>query len=122
MEKSEIDILAEELKEFYFDALGENNGRVFAYRATYKVKGWEQIEQKAFRNAFFKFFKTNAQLRKTKDIKSDYFQLEGIKDKFNRYYFPSFCVDKKEYEARGVEYLKEVEEYFKKIITLAAIR
>ena len=56
MEKSEIDILAEELKEFYFDALGENNGRVFSYRATYKVKGWEQIEQKAFRNAFFKFF------------------------------------------------------------------
>lgn len=122
MGKSEIDILAEELKEFYFDALGENNGRVFAYRATYKVKGWEQIEQKAFRNAFFKFFKTNAQLRKTKDIKSDYFQLEGIKDKFNRYYFPSFCVDKKEYEARGAEYLKEVEEYFKKIITLAAIK
>jgi hypothetical protein len=35
---------------------------------------------KAFRNAFFKFFKTDAQLRKTKDIKSDYFQLEGIKD------------------------------------------
>ena len=34
MGKSEIDILAEELKEFYFDALGENNGRVFAYRAT----------------------------------------------------------------------------------------
>jgi hypothetical protein len=55
----------------------------------------EQIEQKAFRNAFFKFFKTDAQLRKTKDIKSDYFQLEGIKDKFNRYYFLHFASIKK---------------------------
>jgi hypothetical protein len=57
MGKSEIDILAEELKEFYFDALGENNGRVFAYRATYKVKGWEQIEQKLLEMRFLNFSK-----------------------------------------------------------------
>jgi hypothetical protein len=57
MGKSEIDILAEELKEFIFDALGENNGRVFAYRATYKVKGWEQIEQKLLEMRFLNFSK-----------------------------------------------------------------
>ena len=31
MEKSKIDILAEELKEFYFDALVKNNGELAGY-------------------------------------------------------------------------------------------
>ena len=57
MEKTEIDILAEELKEFYFDALGENNGRVFAYRATYKGKGGSKQNKKLLEMRFLNFSK-----------------------------------------------------------------
>lgn len=115
MEKNNIDIYAKEIKDYYFICLKENNGRIFANSAAYKVKTWEQVEQKAFRRIFLNFFKTQSQNRKTKHIKSDCFVM-AIRDLKNRFYYPSFTIDKKEYETRGDEYLNEVKEYFIRII------
>ncbi|HDR1999386.1 TPA: hypothetical protein QCF44_004782, partial [Escherichia coli] len=38
------------------------------------------------------------------------------KDLKNKFYYPAFTINKKEYETRGDEYLNEVKEYFIKII------
>lgn len=115
MEKNNIDKYAKEIKDYYFICLKENNGRIFANSAAYKVKTWEQVEQKAFRRSFLNFFKTRSQHRKTKHIKSDCFVM-AIRDLKNKFYYPSFTIDKKEYETRGDEYLNEVKEHFIKII------
>ncbi|AKL15184.1 hypothetical protein AAHU66_03705 [Klebsiella pneumoniae] len=115
MEKNNIDICAEEIKDYYFICLKENNGRIFANSATYRVKIWEQVEQKAFRKSFFNFFKTQSQHRKTKHIKSDSFVM-AIRDLKNKFYYPTFTINKKEYETRGDEYLNEVKECFINII------
>lgn len=111
MEKNNIDICAEEIKNHYFICLKENNGRIFANPAAYRVKVWEQVEQKAFRKSFLNFFKTQSQCRKTKHIKSDCFVM-AIRDLKNEFYYPAYTVDKKEYNTRGDEYLNEVKEYF----------
>lgn len=115
MEKNNIDICAEEIKNYYFFCLTENNGRIFANTAAYKVKIWEQVEQRAFREIFINFFKTEPQLRKTKHIKSGCFVMV-IKDSKNKPYYPAFNINKKEYETRGDEYLNEVKEHFINII------
>ncbi|GKW34029.1 hypothetical protein PEC730217_28090 [Pectobacterium carotovorum subsp. carotovorum] len=115
MEKNSIDMCAEEIRDYYFLGLKEKNGRIFANSAAYKVKIWEQVEQKAFRKSFLNFFKTQSQHRKTKHIKSDYFVM-AIRDLKNKFYYPSFTIDKKEYDTRGDEYLNEVKEYFIRII------
>ncbi|EGD1873838.1 MULTISPECIES: hypothetical protein [Bacteria] len=115
MERNNINICAKEIKDHYFLCLKENNGRIFANSATYRVKTWEQVEQRAFRENFFNFFKTQYQYRKTKHINSSYFTM-AIKDLKNKFYYPAFTINKKEYETRGDEYLNEVKEYFIKII------
>lgn len=115
MQKNNIDICAEEIKNHYLSCLKENNGRIFSNPATYKVKRFEQVEQKAFRRKFLNFFRTQSQHRKTKDIKSDYFDL-AIRDLKNRFYYPEFTISKKEYETRGDKYLNEVKDYFITII------
>ena len=43
MEKNNIDICAEEIKDYYFTCLKENNGRIFANSAAYRAKIWEQV-------------------------------------------------------------------------------
>ena len=40
----------------------------------------------------------------------------AIRDLKNKFYYPSFTIDKKEYEIRGDNYLNEVKEYFIRII------
>jgi hypothetical protein len=62
--KNNIDICAEEIKDYYFICLKENNGRIFANSATYRVKIWEQVEQKAFRKVFLISLKHNLNTEK----------------------------------------------------------
>lgn len=104
---SEVDILASNIFKSYTEELNNNNFRLFAKQVDFKLKRVDFYELSAFKSKFKKHFKTIKQLRKTKDIKSDFLNID-LYDYYDNKYTVYFVVDKKEYQKNGVKYLDSV--------------
>ena len=104
---SDVDKLAKKIFEFYTKKLKENNYRIFAKSVDFKKSKVDFYELSAFKGVFKDNFKTLAQVRKTKHIRTDFLKLD-LFDYFDNSYSVFFVVDKKEYEKLGIEYLNNI--------------
>jgi len=104
---SDVDKLAKKIFDFYTKKLKENNYRIFAKNVDFNKRKVDFYELSAFKSVFSDHFKTLAQVRKTKHIKTDFLRLD-LFDFFDNPYSVFFVVDKKEYDKRGIDYLNDV--------------
>ena len=98
---------------YYFYNLYVNsliNERLFAKQSKWDQVIFDYFELNAFKSHFKKYFKTIKQYRKTKHILSDQFTFKA-KDMYGYLHTFYFCVDKKEYDKEGNDYLEDLQFY-----------
>ncbi|EBO8672524.1 hypothetical protein EYW75_24300 [Salmonella enterica subsp. enterica serovar Kentucky] len=113
--KNEIDCLANNIYNFYLSHLEENNYRIFAKDVNFKLNEADEYELNAFKKCFKVYFKTDAQFRKTKHIKSECLSL-SLPDFHNNYFIANFIIYKDRYSEYGRKYLDDVFNLFVKNI------
>ena len=108
--KSDIDCLAHNIYNLYVGELEKNNYRIFAKDGGIKLYSVDEYELNSFKSYFKTWFKTDAQLLKTKHIKSDALTIE-LPDFHNRIYKVNFVVYKNQYGSIG-GYLDDIYNHF----------
>lgn len=101
-----VDYLADYFHKIYINSL--INERLFAKQSNFKELVFDYYELNAFKSHFKKFFKTIKQYRKTKHILSDTFTFRApdLMGYLHTFYF---CVDKKEFDKNGNDYLEDLQ-------------
>ena len=108
--KSDIDCLAHNIYNLYMSELEKNNFRIFAKDVDFKLYAVDEYELNAFKSYFKTWFKTDAQLLKTKHIKSDALSID-LPDFYDRIYTVNFVVYKNQYSTTS-GYLDEIYNHF----------
>lgn len=103
-----VDYLADYFQKLYLNSL--INDRLFAKQSSWDQVTFDYFELNAFKSHFKPFFKTAKQYRKTKHILSDSFTFKA-KDMYGYYHTFYFCVDKKEFDKNGNDYLEDLQLY-----------
>ncbi|EFT4013602.1 hypothetical protein HVF22_004682 [Salmonella enterica] len=103
-----VDYLADYFYKLYVNSL--INDRLFAKQSHWDLVIFDFFELNAFKSHFKPFFKTAKQYRKTKHILSDSFTFRA-KDMYDYYHTFYFCVDKKEFDKNGNDYLEDLQLY-----------
>lgn len=104
-----VDYLADYFQKTYINSL--INDRLFAKQSNWDQVIFDYFELNAFKSHFKPFFKTAKQYRKTKHILSDSFTFRA-KDMYGYYHTFYFCVDKKEFDKNGNDYLEDLQLFF----------
>ena len=104
-----VDYLADYFQKTYINSL--INDRLFAKQSNWDQVVFDYFELNAFKSHFKPFFKTAKQYRKTKHILSDSFTFRA-KDMYGYYHTFYFCVDKKEFDKNGNDYLEDLQLFF----------
>ncbi|ENI9978916.1 hypothetical protein AB0A01_004750 [Escherichia coli] len=101
-----VDYLADYFQKLYLNSL--INERLFAKQSNFSELVFDYYEVNAFKKHFKKYFKTIKQYRKTKDILSDAFTFRApdLMGYLHTFYF---CVDKKEFDKEGNNYLEDLQ-------------
>jgi hypothetical protein len=101
-----VDYLANYFHKTYINSL--INERLFAKQSNFKELVFDYYEVNAFKKHFKKYFKTIKQYKKTKDILSDAFTFRApdLMGYLHTFYF---CVDKKEFDKEGNNYLEDLQ-------------
>ena len=103
---SNVDYLADYFHKTYINSL--INERLFAKQSNFKELVFDYYEVNAFKKHFKKYFKTIKQYKKTKDILSDAFTFRAP-DLMGYSHTFYFCVDKKEFDKNGNDYLEDLQ-------------
>lgn len=103
-----VDYLADSFITLYLKSLVKD--RLFAKQSQWNEIVFDYFELNAFKSHFKSYFKTAKQYRKTKHILSDTFTFRA-KDMMGYLHTYYFCVDKKEFDKRGNDYLEELQFY-----------
>ena len=101
-----VDYLANYFQKLYINSL--INERLFAKQSNFRELVFDYYEVNAFKKHFKKYFKTIKQYKKTKDILSDAFTFRApdLAGYLHTFYF---CVNKKEFDKNGVDYLEDLQ-------------
>lgn len=101
-----VDYLANYFQKLYINSL--INERLFAKQSNFRELVFDYYEVNAFKKHFKKYFKTIKQYKKTKDILSDAFTFRApdLAGYLHTFYF---CVDKKEFDKEGNNYLEDLQ-------------
>jgi len=101
-----VDYLADYFQKLYLNSL--INDRLFAKQSGWDLIIFDYFELNAFKSHFKEYFKTIKQYRKTKHILSDTFTFRA-KDMMGYLHTYYFCVDKKEFDKNGNDYLEDLQ-------------
>ena len=101
-----VNYLAAHFHKTYINSL--INERLFAKQSNFKELVFDYYEVNAFKKHFKKYFKTIKQYKKTKDILSDDFTFRApdLMGYLHTFYF---CVEKKEFDKNGNDYLEDLQ-------------